>query len=100
MIRLMRITRLGILTASKHSALPMLWKWCDARIVCIQQNDTDTWNVYMEFHIETHGTNQIFSAPTEKGKKVLTMTKEYIEREAAIEATKHAWAKMDKEEEQ
>ena len=34
----------------------------------------------------------------DKGKKVLTMTKEYIEREAAIEATKHAWAKMDKEE--
>ena len=25
--------------------------------------------------------------------------KEYIEREAAIEATKHAWAKMDKEKE-
>ena len=31
--------------------------------------------------------------------EVLTMPKEYIEREAAIEATKHAWAKMDKEEE-
>ena len=26
----------------------------------------------MEFHIETHGINQIFSVPTEKGKKVLT----------------------------
>ena len=38
------------------------------------------------------------SAVLENGKKVLTMT-EYIKREAAIEATKHAWAKMDKEEE-
>ena len=28
----------------------------------------------------------------------MTMPKEYIEREAAIEATKHAWAKMDMEE--
>ena len=32
------------------------------------------------------------SAVLENEKKVLTMT-EYIEREAAIEATKHAWAK-------
>ena len=39
------------------------------------------------------------SAVLENGKKVLTMPKEYIEREAAIEATKYAWAKMDKEEE-
>ena len=39
----------------------------------------------MEFRIETHGTNQIFSAPTEKGKNVLTMAKEFIEREAAID---------------
>ena len=31
--------------------------------------------------------------------EVLTMPKEYIEREAAIEAAKHAWAKMGKEEE-
>ena len=31
--------------------------------------------------------------------EVLTMNKEYIEREAAIEAAKRAWAKMDKEEE-
>ena len=41
----------------------------------------------------------MISAPTENGKKALTMAKEYIEREAAIEAAKHAWAKMDKEEE-
>lgn len=27
MSRLMRITRLGILAASKHSALPMLWRY-------------------------------------------------------------------------
>ena len=33
----------------------------------------------------------IFAA-TENGKKVMTMA-EYIEREAAIEAVKHAWAK-------
>ena len=39
----------------------------------------------MEFHIETHGINQIFSVPTENGKEVLTMPKEYIEREAAID---------------
>ena len=37
--------------------------------------------------------------PMPNGKKVLTITKEYIEREAAIEAAKHALAKMDKEEE-
>ena len=29
--------------------------------------------------------NQIFSVPTEKGKKVLIMIKEFIEREAAID---------------
>ena len=34
----------------------------------------------------------MISAPTENGKKVLTMA-EYIERECAIEAVKHAWAK-------
>ena len=32
-----------------------------------------------------------------KWKEGAEMTKEYIEREAAIEAAKHAWAKMDKE---
>ena len=36
----------------------------------------------MEFHIETHGINQIFSVPTEKERTVTGMT-EYIEREAA-----------------
>ena len=34
-----------------------------------------------------------------KWKEGAEMSKEYIEREAVSEATKHAWAKMDKEEE-
>ena len=71
---------------------------CHVRMGCYSQDAKCTTFCLME-DILGGVQQKMISAPMEKGKKVLTMPKEYIEREAAIEAAKHAWAKMSKEEE-